>query len=138
MVHDSSVVHVVPLRCHTLCNTLLTPIENYSAEGERGRFKQSTDLKKASFQGLSFLHFCHPGKKRRLKHSSHSTAFRFGKVASYSMNDGLARTRISIQFCLGTVERTLKCCKAGSYTLVLRFLRMGFLHGFNEGSEATV
>lgn len=113
-VQDSSEVQVVILRCHTLYNNFL----------------------KVSCQLKSLFHFCHPGKKRLRKHSCQSASLMFGSVASNNKKRGRALLRISIQFCLGTVVRTLRCRREGSYVPLWRLRRMGVLHGFSERSEA--
>jgi hypothetical protein len=43
----------------------------------------------------------------------------------------------SIQFCLGTVDRTLRCFRGMSYTPESRLRRIGCLQGFKVGSEQT-
>jgi len=92
-VQDSSEVQVVILRCHTLNNNFL----------------------KVSCQLESLFHFCHPGKKRLRKHTCQSTSLMFGSVASNNKKRGCPLLIISIQFCLGTVVRTLRCRREGSY-----------------------
>lgn len=73
---------------------------------------ENTNFIKASFQVPSAFQRRHPGRKRRLKHSSQSAAFKFGKVAWKRRNSLGARLRISIQFCLGTTRRTLRVLSA--------------------------
>lgn len=70
---------------------------------------------KTSFQLPSFFHFCQLGKKRLLNASSHSLLGKFGKVALNSNHSAFAILRISTQFCLGTVNRTERFAKDGSY-----------------------
>lgn len=104
--------------------------------GINDEIPQRTNLRKSSFQLPSFFHLRHPGRNRRLKHSSHSSPLRLGKVASNRRKVGDAKLRISIQLCRGTIWRTLRCNRESSYEDERRFRRMGRLQGFSEGSEA--
>lgn len=58
-------------------------------------------------------------------------------MASKSMNSVRAKLRISIQFCRGTVERTDRFFKQGSYAPSRKLRSIGFLHGLSDEFEAT-
>lgn len=109
----------------------------------------------ATFQLLSFCHFLHPGKNLRLKHSSHSSDLRLGKVASSKMKGAAAKLKISIQLCLGashksswlgidsrlgtsylgTIRRQLRCLSELSSLPDRSERPIGFLQGFKDGSD---
>ena len=100
---------------------------------------RATHFMNAALQVPSFFHLRHPGKKRLLKHSSHSASLRFGSVASKRSHSALARDMISTQFCRGTVCRTLRCRRHVSYApswSLHKLRRIGLRHGLSDESDA--
>lgn len=112
LVQFSSAVQEVWFRCH-IRNSILWKCQTYHYLPHwRQRL---THFMNVSFHGMpSFLHLHHPGKKRLLKHSSHSRAVRFGKVALNKRKSALARLKISSQFWRGTTYRIQRLLKDGS------------------------
>ena len=152
VVQASSVVQVVWLRCQTLIRalcrlncklgiprkhveselascTLLSSSSLSSISASQEETSTRTMRSKTKLQLETYL---------RLKHSFQTSSFKLGSVASNNKKAGRAMLSISIQFCLGTVDRTLRCFMHFSYVPEVRFRMIGTLHGFNEGSEAMV
>ena len=83
-------------------------------------------------------HLIQLGRKRRLKHSSQTLSGKIGSVASNNKKSGLARVKISTQFCRGTIGRLQSVRMAGGYSPESMQRQIAFFHGFRAGSDTTL